>query len=92
MSQKPHVVDWTNTGLSVVVLGVIGYLSTTLDGVKTTIGETRAEVGEMRGDIKFETGLVKELKEDYEGLDARVEDHELRLALLESTGGGDIQR
>lgn len=73
---KPHLVDWTNAGLSAMVLAVMGWIVTELTQVK--IG-----VAEMTGKIEYETKLIKDLNEEYQSLDEKVDEHENRLVVIE---------
>ena len=75
--RKYRLSDWFNTGVGVVVIGFMGWAGTKLV-------EVREDVAEMRGDIKFETKLVKETKEATERNADNIADHETRLVRVET--------
>ncbi len=73
---KPHIVDWTNAGLSALVLGVVGWLVIEITQVKVVVAE-------VKGKIEYETNLIKDLNEEYQELDDKVDSHESRLVVIE---------
>jgi len=77
---KPHLVDWTNAGIGALALGALAYLN-----VKTT--EIEVTVAQTKGAIEYETELLKDLKEDYEELDGKVDKIDDRLVKVETTLG-----